>query len=207
MKVNNLIKILTFSDVIILSGWGLTNPLFAVYITEQIRGGSLEMVGMGTAVYLVVRSLLQLPFAKLIDSVKGEIDDFALMATGSLLMSTVPFLFFFATESIHIILLQGLLGFSSAMVSPSWLAIFTRHIDKNIEAEEWGIYNSMVGMGAAATGALGGFMAEKFGLRPLFLIVGVITLVGVSFLFFVYQDLRLEERRLKAKSEERKAIA
>jgi MFS family permease len=196
MRVNNLIKILTFSDAVILSGWGLTNPLFAVYVTQQIRNGNLEKIGLATAVYWIVRSVLQLPFAKLIDSVKGEIDDFALMATGSVLMTTVPFLYFFATESMHILLLQGLLGFASAMVSPSWLAIFTRHIDKNIEAEEWGIYNSMVGLGAAATGALGGFMAEKFGIRPLFLIVGVVTLVGVSFLFFVYQDLRMEEKKL-----------
>jgi DHA1 family quinolone resistance protein-like MFS transporter len=199
MRVNNLIKILTFSDVIILSGWGLTNPLFAVYVTQQIRNGNLETIGLATAVYWIVRSVLQLPFAKLIDSVKGEIDDFALMATGSILMTTVPFLYFFATESIHIILLQGLLGFSSAMVSPSWLAIFTRHIDKNVEAEEWGIYSSMVGLGAAATGALGGFMAEKFGIRPLFLIVGVVTLVGVSFLFYVYQDLRLAEKKLASR--------
>ncbi len=196
MRVNNLIKILTFSDVIILSGWGLTNPLFAVYVTQQIHNGSLETIGFATAVYWIIRSTLQLPFAKLIDSVKGEIDDFALMATGSILMATVPFLYFFATESVHVILLQGLLGFSSAMVSPSWLAIFTRHIDKNIEAEEWGVYNSMVGLGAAATGALGGFMAEKFGIRPLFLIVGIVTLVGVSFLFYIYQDLRLEEKKL-----------
>ncbi|HUW24871.1 MAG TPA: MFS transporter [Patescibacteria group bacterium] len=196
MRVNNLIKILTFSDVIILSSWGLTNPLFAVYVTQQIRNGSLETIGFATAIYWVTRSVLQLPFAKLIDSVKGEIDDFALMATGSLLMSSVPFLYFLATENIHVLLLQSLLGFASAMISPSWLAIFTRHIDKNVEAEEWGIYNAMVGLGIAGTGALGGFMAEKFGIRPLFLIVGVVTLIGVSFLFFVYQDLRMEEKKL-----------
>jgi len=80
MKINNLIKILTFSDVVIISGWGLTNPLFAVYVTQQIKGGNLELVGLATAIYWITRSLLQLPFAKLIDLVKGEIDDFMLMA-------------------------------------------------------------------------------------------------------------------------------
>ncbi len=205
MKINNLIKILTFSDVLIVSGWGLTNPLFAVYVTQQIKGGNLELIGLATAVYWVVRSVLQLPFAKLIDSIKGEIDDFMLMATGSFLMSLVPFLYAFATTNVHILLLQALYGFSSAMVAPGWLAIFTRHIDKNIEAEEWSIYNSMIGLGAALTGALGGFLAETFGLRPLFIIVGTISIVGTSFLLFVYQDLRMEEKKLKAKSTERKA--
>ncbi len=206
MKINNLIKILTFSDVLIVSGWGLTNPLFAVYVTQQIKGGNLELIGLATAVYWIVRSLLQLPFAKLIDSIKGEIDDFMLMATGSFLMSLVPFLYAFATTNVHILLLQALYGFSSAMVAPGWLAIFTRHIDKNIEAEEWSIYNSMIGLGAALTGALGGFLAEAFGLRPLFIIVGTISIIGTSFLLFVYQDLRMEERKLKVQSAKSKVI-
>ena len=200
MKVNNLIKILTFSDVLIVSGWGLINPIFAVFLTQQIKGGNLELVGLSTAVYCILRSALQIPFARLIDSVKGEIDDFALMAAGSALMSLVPFLYFFATTNVQILLLQGLLGVSSAMVSPGWLAIFTRHIDKHIEAEEWGLYNAMVGLGGALTGALSGFLAEKIGFRPLFLIVGIVSVFGTSFLYFVYQDLRHAERKLKVQS-------
>ncbi len=200
MKVNNLIKILTFSDVLIVSGWGLINPIFAVFLTQQIKGGNLELVGLSTAVYCILRSALQIPFARLIDSVKGEIDDFALMAAGSAVMSLVPFLYFFATTNVQILLLQGLLGVSSAMVSPGWLAIFTRHIDKHIEAEEWGLYNAMVGLGGALTGALSGFLAEKIGFRPLFLIVGIVSVFGTSFLYFVYQDLRHAERKLKVQS-------
>jgi len=198
MRVNNLIKILTFSDVLIVSGWGLTNPLFAVFLTEQIKGGNLELVGLSTAVYCVLRSALQIPFARLVDSVKGEIDDFLLMAAGSAVMSLVPFMYFFAVTNIQILLLQALLGISSAMVAPGWLAIFTRHIDKNIEAEEWGIYNAVVGLGGALSGALSGFLAEKFGFRSLFLIVGTVSVFGTCFLYFVYQDLRLAEKRLKA---------
>jgi len=200
MKVNNLIKILTFSDVLIVSGWGLINPIFAVFLTQQIKGGNLELVGLSTAVYCILRSALKIPFARLIDSVKGEIDDFALMAAGSAVMSLVPFLYFFATTNVQILLLQGLLGVSSAMVSPGWLAIFTRHIDKHIEAEEWGLYNAMVGLGGALTGALSGFLAEKIGFRPLFLIVGIVSVFGTSFLYFVYQDLRHAERKLKVQS-------
>lgn len=197
MRINNLIKILTFSDFLIVSGWGLVNPIFAVFLTKQISGGNLELVGLATSIYLIVRSFLLLPFARLIDSIKGEIDDFVIMATGSLLMSMVPFLYSFATTAFHVILLQALWGFASAMVSPGWLAIFSRHIDKNIEAEEWGLYGSMVGLGGALSGALGGFLAENLGFRFLFLIVGAISTFGTSFLFFVYQDLRRAEKKLK----------
>lgn len=196
MKVNNLIKILTFSDVLIVSGWGLVNPLFAVFLTQQIEGGNMELIGLCTAVYLILRSSLQLPFARFIDSHKGEIDDFAVMAIGSFLTSMAPFLYIMATKPIHILLIQAVLGIGGSMASPGWLAIFTRHIDQHREAEEWGLYNAMVGLSGALAGALGGFMTEKFGFRFMYFIVGIICTFGCSFLFFVYQDLRMAEKRL-----------
>ena len=196
MKVNNLIKILTFSDFIVVSGWGLVNPLFAVFVTKQIEGGNLELIGLSTAVYWIFRAAMQLPFARLIDKRKGEIDDFVVMAIGSFAMSLMPFLYIFATKNIHILLLQAFTGFASAMVSPAWLAIFTRHIDKHIEAEEWGLYNAMVGLGIALTGALSGFAAEKFGFQSLYFVVGIICTFGSTFLFFVYQDLRKAEKKI-----------
>ena len=156
----------------------------------------MELVGLGQAVFLILKSVLQIPVARFIDRVKGEMDDLIVMATGTIIISLVPFLYLGASDAPQVLLIQALYGFGSALVTPGWLAIFTRHVDRDLEAEEWSIYNSMVGLGAAATGALGGFMAEKFGIRPLFLIVGVITIIGVSFLFFVYQDLRMEEKKL-----------
>lgn len=198
MKVNNLIRILTFSDVLIVSGWGLVNPIFAVFLTQQIEGGSMELIGLSTAVYLILRSSLQIPFSRFIDRHKGEIDDFLVMFIGSLLCSLCPFLFILATKPVHILLIQALLGVGGSMASPGWLAIFTRHIDQHREAEEWGLYNAMVGLSGALTGALGGFMTEKFGFRFMYFVVGVICTFGCAFLFFVYQDLRDAEKKAKS---------
>lgn len=195
MKINNLIKILTFSDIIVVSGWGLVSPLIAIFISGQIKGGNLELVGLSTAVYLVTRSILQMPFARLIDKRKGEIDDFIVMAVGSFMVCSTAFLYIFSSTAVHILLLQLYSGLGAAMTLPGWYAIFTRHIDKNKEAEEWSFYNAFVGLGGALAGALGGFLAEKMGFRPLFLLVGIICTFGTSFLFFVYQDLRMEEKR------------
>lgn len=194
-RVNNLIKILTYSDVLILSGWGLVTPIFAIFITQQIQGGNLELVGLGQAIFLILKSTLQIPIARFIDRIKGEMDDLVIMAAGTIIISLVPFLYTGASKAVHVLLIQALHGFGSALVTPGWLAIFTRHIDHNLEAEEWSIYNSMIGLGAALAGALGGFLAEKFGFQSLFLVVGTICLAGTSFLYFVYLDLRRGEKR------------
>lgn len=187
---------MTFSDVVIVSGWGLVNPIFAIFATKQIEGGSVELVGLAIAVYWVFRASLQIPFAKFIDAHAGEMDDFLVMATGSFLMSLMPFAYIFANTAAHVVIIQGLTGFASAMVSPGWLAIFTRHIDKNSEAQSWGIYNALVGYAVALAGALSGFLANKFGFQTLYFIVGVICTFGSAFLFFVYKDLRKTEKKM-----------
>jgi MFS family permease len=194
VKVNNLIKILTYSDVLILSGWGLVTPIFAIFVTQQIQGGNLELVGLGQAVFLILKSVLQIPIAKFIDGIKGEIDDLVVMATGSVILSLVPFLYIGARDPFHLLLIQAFYGFGAALVTPGWLAIFTRHVDRDLEAEEWSIYNSMVGLGAALAGALGGFLAEKFGFQLLFSLVGTTCVAGTAFLYLIYLDLRTTEK-------------
>jgi len=191
-KINNLIKILTYSDVLIISGWGLVSPIFAVFVTSQVQGGNLELVGLAMAVFLILKSLVQIPVARFIDKKKGEIDD---MAAGTLIVSIVPFLYVGVKTPAQVLLLQCLYGIGAAMITPGWYAIFTRHIDTQQEAQEWGIYNSMTSLGAALSGALGGFFAEKFGFQLLFIIVGMMCIVGTAFLYFVYQDLRTAEQK------------
>jgi len=46
-----------------LSGWGLINPILAVFISEQVVGGGVELAGMAATVYFVVKSVVQIPVA------------------------------------------------------------------------------------------------------------------------------------------------
>jgi len=193
-RINSLIKILTYSDLLIISGWGLVNPIFAVYLSTKIKNGNLELAGLAMAVFYITKSFLQIPVARFIDSIKGELDDMITMAVGTCIISIVPFLYAQVSTAAQVLLLQAFYGIGYALVTPGWLAIFTRHLDRHQEAEEWSVYNSMTSLGAALAGALGGFIAEKFGFQVLFLAVGIICIAGTSLLYFVYQDLRQEEK-------------
>ena len=65
------------------TGLGLFAPIFAVYLTEQINtDNALEVIGVGTAIYLFTRSLGQIPSAYIIDKIKGEADDWKLLFFG-----------------------------------------------------------------------------------------------------------------------------
>lgn len=187
--VNRVVRLLTFSDLLVLSGLGLASPVFAVFLTDQIRGGNLETVGFALTIYLLVKSLLQIPVAEYIDHKKGEGDDWKLMFWGSLLIAFSQFFYLFARLPLHIYLIQILVGIGGALSYPSWLAIFTRHIDKNEEGLEWSIYYTLTDIGGAVTAAVGGIIAQNLGFAPLFLTVGTLTMLGAFALLGIRRNL------------------
>lgn len=187
--MNKIIKILTFSDLLIIFGFGLISPVFAVFITEQIIDGTLAVVGAASAIYLISKALIQLIVARRIDKVKGERDDFYWLIFGSFLLSLVPFLYLLCRLSWHLYLIQLIYGIGAALTFPGWCSIFTKHIDHSREAFEWSLYATLTGIGAALAAYLGGVIAEKLGFFVLFYIVGIMSLLGSIGLIFLYKPL------------------
>ena len=188
-SINRIIRFLTLSDILILSGWGLVNPIFAVFVTNQVRGGSIEIAGLAITVFLLTKSLVQIPTAWVIDKKRGEIDDFWVMIAGSLIISLTAFLFIFAKTIPQILLIQVVGGFGMALSYPSFLAIFTRHLDSHKEGFEWSLYSATTDLGGAVVAGLGGVIANYLCFQPLFLLVGLLSLLGTSFLFIAYKGL------------------
>lgn len=89
--VNPVVKFFTISDFIVLSGFGLVSPIFAVFITDNIKGGSLEVAGIAGMIYLLTRSLFQIPIAQFVDKIRGERDDFLILFLGSIIYSFIFF--------------------------------------------------------------------------------------------------------------------
>ena len=56
--------LLILSDVLILSSFGLIGPIFAIFIMSDLEGGSIETAGLATTVFLVVKSVVQLPLSR-----------------------------------------------------------------------------------------------------------------------------------------------
>ena len=190
MRVNRVIKILVTSDLLILAAFGFMTPIFAVFITGQIEGGTIQVVGLAAAIYLIVKSSIQIPVGRRLDKVRGEKDDFYLLIFGSILVSLVPFGFIFSSLPWHIYLLEIILGIGDGLVIPSWGGFFTRHIDKGQEAFEWSLESTVVGFGVGITAAVGGYLANKFGFNLIFVIVGIMSLIGSLFLIFLYKTLK-----------------
>lgn len=190
LQINRVIRYLTYSDIILLSGWGLINPILAIFFADQIVGGSVAVAGMASTIYFLTKSFVQIPVARLIDAKRGEWDDFWIMVIGTLLISLSGYLFILARTPIHVYLIQIVGGLGGALSYPGWLAIFTRHIDKRAEGFEWSLYYTATDLGAALTAGLGGYLASTFGYRPMFAIVGTTSLIGTFLLAGITHNLK-----------------
>jgi len=188
LKVNKVIKYLIFSDLLFWSGWGLISPIFAVFVIEKIQGGSLAVVGLASGIYWILKSVLRIPVGILLDSRKGEEDDFWFLFFGLILSSLVPFGYLMARSPFHIYLLQTFQALGMAMALSGWTAIFTRHIDPGKEATEWGLDGTFVGLGIGLSGILGGLIANSFGFQVVFVLVGIF---GFSSAFLLFGILKL----------------
>ena len=187
--INKIVKTLVISDFFLNLGWGLLSPIFAIFILGNITTGdplkAAEVAGFSALFYWITKSLLEIPIGYFLDKKKGEKDDFLVMVVGYFVIALVPIGYLFAHEPWHIYLLQMLYAFGMAMALPSWLAIFTRHIDKGKEAFEWGIETTAIGAGAGIAGGLGGIFAAAFGFNILFIIVSFLNLISAIVLISV----------------------
>lgn len=190
LKINNVVKYLVLSDLIFFAGWGLITPIFAIFIVNSIQGGSILVVGIASSIYWILTSILRIPFGIFLDNHKGEKDDYFFLVAGLFIASLIPFGYIFSKFPWHIYILQAIYGIGLAMSFSGWSAIFTRHIDKGKEATEWGLDATSVGIGTGISAVIGGWAVTQFGFNPVFIVVGILGLIGVALLLGIRNNIK-----------------
>lgn len=190
LSVNKIIKCLILSDLVFYSAWGLIAPIFAIFIVNNIVGGTVFVVAMATSIHWILKSALRVPFGLFLDKFEGEEDDYFFMVVGLFVSALIPFGYIISTLPWHIYTLQAVYAVGMAMSLSGWSAIFTRHIDKGKESTEWGLNATGLGIGIGVTAAIGGWAVTQFGFTPVFIAVGIFGLLGVALLLAIKDDMR-----------------
>jgi MFS family permease len=189
LKVNRVIRYLLISDFIFWSGWGLVAPILAIFVVKQIQGGSEMVVGIATAIYWILLSLLRVPLGIYLDSQGDEKLNYYCMTAGLFAASFVSFGFMFVIFPWHLYVLQALHAVAMVANFTGWSALFTRHIDKGREATEWGLDATSVGIGTGLSALVGSWAAAQFGFKTVFLLVGILGLIGSFLLLIIRKDM------------------
>ncbi len=189
-KFNKIVKYLVLSDLVFYAGWGLITPIFAIFIVNNIQGGTILIAGIASSIYWVLKSVLRVPIGVFLDSHKGEKDDYFFLVFGLLIAALVPFGYIFSKLPWHIYALQAIYAIGMAMSVSGWAAIFTRHIDKGKESTEWGLDSASYGIGMGVAALAGGLAVTKFGFNPVFIAVGIMGLIGVVLLLSIRNNIK-----------------
>lgn len=181
--MNPVIRFLILSDTVWQGAFGLLGPIFALFIVDFIQGGNELVAGVAAAIFLVTRSILQIPIASLIDRICGEKDDFWILFIGSLLGAAIPLAYLFVDTPAELYIVQFVFGTILAFTYPSYMAIFTKHIDKQREGTDWAIYFTFNDLAMAVTASIGGVLAVTIGYHKLILVVVAISIIGALFVY------------------------
>jgi len=193
--INPVIRFLIISDTVVIGAAGLLGPIFALFIADFIVGGNEAVAGLAAAIYLFTKSVLQIPIAHFIDKIRGEKDDFWIMIIFSILMSLIPLLYLVISTPLQLYFIQFLLGLFTAFTFPTYMAIFTRHIDKKKEGTEWGIYFTLTDLSSAAFAAIGGLLASSQGFPVLIISIVILSVIGTVLLLPVKPYIRLAKQK------------
>jgi len=181
--INPVIRLLIISDTILMGAAGLLGPIFALFVEDFIQGGDAAVAGLAAGIYLFTKSVLQIPIAHFIDRIRGEKDDFWIMLIFTILIAFIPLLYLVINTPLQLYIVQFVLGFFTAFTFPTYMAIFTRHIDKEKEGTEWGIYFTLTDLTSAALAAVGGYIATTQGFHVLIIAVVTVSFIGAMLLW------------------------
>ena len=206
-NINFVVRLIVVTDFFYNAAFSSFAPVFAIFLTGQIAGGSAKVAGLAAATYWITKSIFQLPIARFLDRTDGEKDDFWAMFAGYFFSGFVPFGYIFATEAWHIYALQAFLGFMMAWAVPAWYAIFTRHVDKWRISFEWSLQSVFsVGLATSIATAAGGYVADAFGFKILFLAAGILSISASLILLGLRKNLMLRNYQEKILPERRQHV-
>lgn len=188
--INKIILFLLLSDAFILTGFGLIDPIIAIYIDGNVEGGSILAAGLASTIFFVTKSVIQLPFSRYVDTHDHKIK---WLIVGSLLISIVPFIYIFAPSLYLIYLAQFIYGVGSGLAFPTWLGLWSTHLDKRHESFEWSLYSTTIGIGTAVSASIGAALSDFIGFQFTFAVVGIMSLTGCVVLYILEKQRNLKE--------------
>jgi DHA1 family quinolone resistance protein-like MFS transporter len=180
--MNRTMKLLLLSDIFVLTGFGLIQPILAIYIDGGVEGGTMLSAGLASALFLFTKSMVQLPFGHYVDRQPGKTKWLIL---GTVLMAGVPIIYISANSIYHIYLAEIIYGLGSGLAYPTWLGLWSANLDRGRESFQWSVYSTSTGLGTAATGAGGAAVASVVGFNATFIMAGLLCMLGCLALIYM----------------------
>jgi MFS family permease len=177
-KLNRIVEAFIVSETFFWSAWNFITPIFAIFVVNDIKGGSVQIAAFAFSTYLITRVVLEIIAGRYLTG-KSDLNKLWITIIGLLLLSVAYVGFSFSKDLFSLFLFYIITGIAIGIATPAKSSLFSSHLDKDKEPTEWSIYDAITLMGIALATALGGFIASFYGFQPLFLLAALINILGV----------------------------
>ena len=154
---------------------GMFGPIYAVFV-EQI-GGDLLTAGGAYATYSIAAGILIFFISRRADHIKHQ----EKLVVAGYALSSIGFLGYLLIQtSLDLFIVQMILGLGQAINIPAFDGLYSKHLDRGKFVSEWGLWESSNYIVIAIAAIIGGYLANVFGFRFIFVIMLVISLIGLA---------------------------
>ncbi|MCA9382326.1 MFS transporter [Candidatus Dojkabacteria bacterium] len=190
--MNKVVKAYITSDTIF---WAVNLSMLSFFplYAEKIFNGDILLATLVVALYPIVRGLVQLPFSKIMDSLKGYNDEKIFMILGIFISTFAIFMLLFNQSSSILIVRQILAGIGDGMFLIASKKQINRHLDKNSVGYEIAIGTTAVLFIGAVALVLAGFISSKFGFYITFFLIAFMNLMAFIPVILVSKDEAIKD--------------
>lgn len=185
------LRILLLSSALFLLAGGLFGPIYAVFVEEI--GGDLLTAGTAYSVFAIAAGIIIFFLSRWEDHIKHQeklvIIGYALSCMGFLGYLLIR-------KPLDLFMVQIIFGVGEAIGVPAYDGLYSRHLDKGKFISEWGLWESMNYLVLGVSAAVGGFLAKLYGFRFLFVIMLILSVLGlIVSIFLVVRKKRMSSKK------------
>lgn len=157
---NKVVLFLTMADVFVWGPFFIISALSGIYLAGKLGAGTIELVGVGTAIYFLTRAITQLPIGYITDKIKKDKDEIIILIIGILLMG-LPYIFYpLISQSMHYFILQFVFGVGVSLNLANWRKLFAMNIDSGKEGRQYSFYETIVSLSTVILSTTVGLIAN-----------------------------------------------
>lgn len=168
------LKVLLLASAFITLSAGMLGPIYALFV-ESIGGDILD-ASFAYFAYMLSAGIVVFIISKWENRVLHKEK---LIFWGYVLNSIGMASYLFVYNQTTLLLTQGILGISLAIISPAFDSLYAHYTTKKEEASDWGSWEAMGYIVTALAALTGGLIADFLGFQMLFLIMFALSVLGM----------------------------
>ena len=186
---NKVVLFLTMADVFVWGPFFIISALSGIYLSNKLGTGTIEFVGVGTAIYFLTRAITQLPIGYITDKIKKDKDEIIILIVGILLMGLPYILYPQISTPMHYYILQFVFGLGVSLNLANWRKLFAMNIDSGREGRQYSFYETIVSLSTVILSATVGLIANLGDMYFDLVMIGsgILMMAGSIWVVFIFK--------------------